>query len=81
MSDFVSTSKLSNPLKCSPVQAWENNVAIVNELAALAQKKNVSPAQFSIAWVSSLGSHVVPLPGSSYVDSGHLLIHLLGELH
>lgn len=46
-------------------QAWKNNVVIVDKIVALAQKKNVTPAQFCIAWVSSLGPHVIPLPGSS----------------
>jgi len=41
------------------------NKAIVEELKALAAKKGITPAQLAIAWVGSLGDHVIPLPGSS----------------
>ena len=47
-------------------QNLRHNFAIVDTLTELAKKKNITPAQLSIAWVSSLGSHVIPLPGSSY---------------
>ncbi|KAG8214901.1 NADP-dependent oxidoreductase domain-containing protein [Butyriboletus roseoflavus] len=43
-----------------------HNFAIVDALTELATKKNITPAQLSIAWVSSLGPHVIPLPGSSH---------------
>ncbi|KAH0832367.1 NADP-dependent oxidoreductase domain-containing protein [Lanmaoa asiatica] len=43
-----------------------HNFAIVDTLTELARKKNITPAQLSIAWVSSLGPHVMPLPGSSH---------------
>jgi pyridoxine 4-dehydrogenase len=45
-----------------------HNVTIVDTITELAKKKNITPAQLAIAWVSSLGSHVIPLPGSSYVQ-------------
>lgn len=51
---------------CHP-QNLEHNFTIVDALIELAKKKNITPAQLSIAWVSSLGAHVIPLPGSSYV--------------
>jgi len=38
---------------------------IVDALTAIARKKGISNAQLAIAWVSSLGPHIVPLPGSS----------------
>jgi len=41
------------------------NQKIVDALSVIAQKKGVSNAQLSLAWVSSLGPHVVPMPGSS----------------
>ncbi|KAG2147084.1 NADP-dependent oxidoreductase domain-containing protein, partial [Suillus cothurnatus] len=34
---------------------------------AIVDAKNVTSAQLSIAWVASLGKHVIPLPGSSHV--------------
>ncbi|KAN0088007.1 NADP-dependent oxidoreductase domain containing protein [Tylopilus felleus] len=43
-----------------------HNFAIVDKLTELAKKKNITPAQLAIAWVSSLGPHVIPLPGSSH---------------
>lgn len=45
-----------------------HNFAIVDALSEIARKKNVTPAQLSIAWVSALGPHVIPLPGSSCVS-------------
>jgi len=45
-----------------------HNFAIVDALTALAKKKNITPAQLCIAWVSSLGPHVIPLPGSSHAQ-------------
>jgi pyridoxine 4-dehydrogenase len=43
----------------------KHNFAIVDALAEIARRKNVTPAQLCIAWVASLGKHVIPLPGSS----------------
>jgi pyridoxine 4-dehydrogenase len=44
----------------------KHNFAIVDALTAIARSKNVTSAQLSIAWVASLGKHVIPLPGSSH---------------
>lgn len=46
-------------------EAGEHNQAIVDKITELAKKKGVSNAQLCIAWVASLGDHVIPLPGSS----------------
>jgi len=43
------------------------NIVLVEALTAIADKKGITPAQLSIAWVSSLGQKVIPLPGSSHV--------------
>ncbi|KAI5122111.1 hypothetical protein M0805_002233 [Coniferiporia weirii] len=43
----------------------KSNTAIVDGLTAIAEKKGVTVAQLCIAWVCSLGTHVVPIPGSS----------------
>ncbi|KIK48156.1 hypothetical protein CY34DRAFT_72426, partial [Suillus luteus UH-Slu-Lm8-n1] len=48
-----------------PLQNFKQNFAIVDALTAIARSKNVTSAQLSIAWVASLGKHVIPLPGSS----------------
>ncbi|EIW84863.1 aldo keto reductase [Coniophora puteana RWD-64-598 SS2] len=44
------------------------NFAIVEKLQSIAKEKGITSAQLSIAWVSSLGPHVLPLPGSSHID-------------
>lgn len=44
-----------------------HNQKIVDALSAIAQKKGLSNAQLSLAWVSNLGPHVIPIPGSSKV--------------
>ncbi|KAG8743113.1 hypothetical protein FRC12_015147, partial [Ceratobasidium sp. 428] len=49
-------------------EAMKKNEGIVNALAEIANKKGVTLAQLSIAWVSSLGPHVVPIPGSSRAE-------------
>ncbi|EAU87803.1 aldo/keto reductase [Coprinopsis cinerea okayama7 len=43
----------------------KHNMAIVDALVGIAKKKEITPAQLSIAWVRHLGPHVIPLPGSS----------------
>ncbi|KAF5387562.1 hypothetical protein D9757_006508 [Collybiopsis confluens] len=47
---------------------FKANWAIVEGLKSVAEKKDVTPAQLSIAWVASLGPHMLPLPGSSKVN-------------
>lgn len=44
---------------------FKHNLALVDALKNIAEKKGVPVASLTIAWVSSLGSHVIPLPGSS----------------
>lgn len=46
----------------------KHNLAIADGLTAIAQAKGITPAQLCLAWVCSLGSHVVPIPGSSHKD-------------
>ncbi|EJD07504.1 aldo/keto reductase [Fomitiporia mediterranea MF3/22] len=43
----------------------KHNQAIVDGVKSLAEKKGITPAQLCITWVSALGPHVVPIPGSS----------------
>lgn len=43
----------------------EHNQKIVDALTTAAQTKGITTAQFSLAWVSNLGPHIVPIPGSS----------------
>ena len=44
---------------------FKHNMSIVEGIKAVAAKKNATAAQLCIAWVSALGDHVIPLPGSS----------------
>ncbi|KAH9934624.1 aldo/keto reductase [Fomitopsis serialis] len=43
----------------------KHNLALVEELKAIAARKGCTPGQLSIAWVGALGAHVIPIPGSS----------------
>jgi aryl-alcohol dehydrogenase-like predicted oxidoreductase len=44
--------------------AFEQNLALVKNLEAIAASKNVTIAQLSLAWVLSRGNDVVPIPGT-----------------
>lgn len=44
-----------------------NNVKLVAPIKALAEAHGATPAQVAIAWVSSRGNDVVPIPGTSRV--------------
>jgi len=46
-------------------EGLKHNFKIVEGLKSVAERKGVSTAQLCIAWVASLGDHVMPLPGSS----------------
>lgn len=41
------------------------NQVLVRSLGAVANKKGITTAQLSLAWVSALGPHIIPIPGSS----------------
>ncbi|KAJ3509019.1 hypothetical protein NMY22_g16434 [Coprinellus aureogranulatus] len=45
--------------------ALQHNLAIVDAVKAVAARIGCTPGQLAIAWVAALGSHVIPLPGSS----------------
>ncbi|KAF8305542.1 aldo/keto reductase [Clavulina sp. PMI_390] len=49
-------------------EAMIENKKIVDKISEIAGKKGITNAQLCIAWVASLGEHVIPLPGSSNVD-------------
>jgi pyridoxine 4-dehydrogenase len=46
-------------------QNLSHNAKIAHALKEIANERGVTPAQLAIAWVAALGSHVIPLPGSS----------------
>ncbi|KAI0753708.1 aldo/keto reductase [Fomes fomentarius] len=44
---------------------FQHNIALVDSVKAIAERKGVTPGQLALAWVTSRGPHVVPIPGSS----------------
>ncbi|GAA5839795.1 hypothetical protein JCM11251_001217 [Rhodosporidiobolus azoricus] len=44
---------------------FDHNLKLANKLQEMAEKKGVSAAQLSIAWVSAQWEKVIPLPGST----------------
>lgn len=48
--------------------ALDQNLAVVDRLAALAAAKSCSVAQLALAWVLARGPHVVPIPGTRRLD-------------
>jgi len=46
-------------------EGFQHNFKIVEGLTKFAERKGISTAQLSLAWVASLGDHVIPIPGSS----------------
>ena len=53
--------------RTSPRFQGENfarNLAVLDEVVALAQQKGVTPSQLALAWVVAQGDDVVPIPGT-----------------
>ena len=47
---------------------WPKNLALVEQLSALADGAGLTPAQLSLAWVLAQGEHVHAIPGTTKVD-------------
>jgi aryl-alcohol dehydrogenase-like predicted oxidoreductase len=47
---------------------WPHNLALIDRFNALAAAHQVTPAQLSLAWVLSRGSHVLAIPGTANPD-------------
>ena len=43
---------------------FERNLRLVDTVRAIAEAKNVTPAQIALAWVHSRGDDVIPIPGT-----------------
>lgn len=43
---------------------WDNNKQLVDDFAALAKEKKVTPAQLALAWVLAQGNDIIPIPGT-----------------
>jgi aryl-alcohol dehydrogenase-like predicted oxidoreductase len=48
-------------------EAMEANLALVQAVRALAERKGVTPGQLALAWVLAQGDDVVPIPGTKRV--------------
>lgn len=46
---------------------WPRNLALIDAFNAVAAREGVTPAQLSLAWVHSRGSHVVSIPGTASI--------------
>jgi aryl-alcohol dehydrogenase-like predicted oxidoreductase len=44
------------------------NLEVVERVRALAQARNVTPAQIALAWVLAQGEHVIPIPGTTRIE-------------
>jgi aryl-alcohol dehydrogenase-like predicted oxidoreductase len=45
---------------------FDRNLALVRNLAAVAQRKGCTPAQLALAWLLARGPDVVPIPGTKH---------------
>jgi aryl-alcohol dehydrogenase-like predicted oxidoreductase len=45
-------------------EAFEKNLALAEEVKALAERKRCTPAQIALAWVLAQGNDIVPIPGT-----------------
>jgi aryl-alcohol dehydrogenase-like predicted oxidoreductase len=43
---------------------WNNNQQLVEDFAALANEKDITPAQLALAWVLAQGDDIIPIPGT-----------------
>ena len=50
-------------------EAYEANVALVDEIEAVAAAKSCQPAQVALAWVLGRGEHVMTIPGTTKLDN------------
>jgi aryl-alcohol dehydrogenase-like predicted oxidoreductase len=48
-------------------EAFEANVALVDRVKALADRKGVTPGQLALAWVLAQGDDIAPIPGTKRV--------------
>ncbi len=49
--------------------AFQANVALVDEIAAVATAKSCTPAQIALAWVLGRGEHVMTIPGTTRLEN------------
>jgi len=47
---------------------FRRNLALADEVAAVAEEAGLTPAQVAIAWLLTRGEHIVPIPGTKRVS-------------
>ncbi|WP_083007881.1 aldo/keto reductase [Halomonas sp. GT] len=52
-----------------------HNIALLDDVKAIASRLEISPAQLALAWLNAQGHHIVPIPGSCSVT------HMRENLH
>jgi aryl-alcohol dehydrogenase-like predicted oxidoreductase len=50
-------------------EAYAANVALVDEIEAVASTKSCTPAQVALAWVIGRGEHVMTIPGTTKLEN------------
>ena len=50
-------------------EAYEANVALVDEIEAVASARSCQPAQIALAWVLGRGEHIMTIPGTTKLDN------------
>ena len=58
---------------------FSNNQRLVEDFAAFANAKNISPAQLALAWVLAQGDDIIPIPGTKkrkYLEENAAAVHI-----
>ncbi len=50
-------------------EAYDNNVALVDEIETVATSKGCTPAQVALAWVLGRGDHMMTIPGTTRLEN------------
>ncbi|HAV1777326.1 TPA: aldo/keto reductase [Enterobacter hormaechei subsp. steigerwaltii] len=75
---------IRNTLPRFQAVAREANIAVAEEIARLAERLKITPAQFALAWLLSRKPWIVPIPGTTsltrLVENAHAAsVHLPGD--
>lgn len=46
---------------------WENNQKLALEFTAIAEQKNITPAQLALAWILAQSENIIPIPGTKRI--------------
>lgn len=46
---------------------FPKNIQLVEKLAEIAKKKNVTPGQLTLAWLLAQGDDIIPIPGTKKI--------------